>query len=93
MRIPAAWWWVPAAVTFSGMVYLSMVKLSVYQAAQREPAVIREAPKPFTPPPPQPRREPSLLEEPPAAEFAPAGQPPAALPFVTLPPFHTSKTK
>jgi hypothetical protein len=103
MRIPATWWWIPAAVTVAGLVYISMVKLSGYQATRNWPVSVRETPKPFTPPPPTPRRQPKMVEETPVEEAPVEGAPDAtvaaprqqspALPGIELPPFHPVKTK
>lgn len=93
MRIPARWWWVPLAVTVAGVVYLSMVNLSQYQAAQREPAATTDTPKAFVAPPAPKKQEPILLPEVPGAEVAPLHPAPPSLPSVELPPFQPAKTK
>jgi len=87
MRIRAAWWWIPATVTIAGLVYLGLVKISMWQAARNEPAVVRETPRLFTPPPPVVLRQPVLAEEAPVPEVAPAPVRSPALPGLELPPY------
>jgi hypothetical protein len=89
MRIPARWTWFPLALTVAGVVYLSMVKLTNIQAAMKEPAIVRELPRPFVPPPVPAKRTAQALQPPPepAAQVVPLAQP--VLPGLQLPPFHS----
>jgi hypothetical protein len=86
MRILARWVWIPLAITVAGFVYLSMVKLANYQAALKEPQVIREAPRPFVPPPAAVKRETQAMPPPPDIDARPV-RPAPAFPEVQLPPF------
>lgn len=90
MRIRAGWGWIPLAITVAGVVYLSMVALSRWEARRNEPPVVRDTPKPFVPPPPKTAQRPELTEAP-----EPVGLPvpprPPSIPGVELPPYRLHK--
>lgn len=90
MRIRARWTWVPLAITVAGVVYLSMVSLSRYQARLNEPQVAHDTPKPFVAPPPRASQKPAV-PEPPDVSVSPAHPALPVIPGAELPPFRPRK--
>lgn len=87
VHISARWSSVPLAITVAGVVYLSLVRLANFEAALKEPHVVRAPPKPFIPPPVPVRREVQQTPPPPELDASPVRPLPPDIPGVQLPPF------